>query len=103
MNLAAQLRRIDLKIDLNRAELVSRGTIFDSECFLCWGLAWGQSPALKARDRSLFVERATIRSAQDAQAEKDYQREQRRLRAQERRTTLAPCPTCGSNALLVAA
>lgn len=84
MTAAAQIQQIDIQIDAVRGQLYRRigympATAADFQA------AWDRNPILLAKHRALFLARGNAQVERDADDERAYRAEQRRVRASYRK------------------
>ncbi len=79
------IRQIDKRIDGIRLELFRRGGRFNTLDVSSWQLAWDRHPDLNSRHDMLYRLRGLAQLERDAEIERAYRVEQRRLRATLRR------------------
>lgn len=86
MSPVQQIALIDKRIDGIRLELYRRGSrpgLNVSE----WTLVWERNPDLWARNEELFRQRGAAQLVRDAEINRAYRAEQRRIRASYRRAS----------------
>lgn len=85
MTAVQQIRIIDKKIDGIRLELFRRVGRFNTMDAGGWQLAWDRHPDLYARHTELFRQRGELQVVRDAEIDRQYRAEQRKLRRSYRR------------------
>lgn len=88
------IRQIDKQIDANQAtlrNLLSKIPVTAAD----WQRAWDAHPALRDRNRELWVRRGNAQLERDKRAEEMASRERRTARTKPPRK----CPTCGCHTL----
>lgn len=84
MTVNQQIALIDKRIDGVRMELFRRVGRFNTMSANSWQLAWDRHPDLYARQSGLFCQRGVLQQVRDAEAERAYRADQRRVRASYR-------------------
>lgn len=85
MTAVQQIAQIDRNIDGISLELFRRAGRFNTMSADSWQLAWDRNPDLRARREELYRQRGELQIIRDAETERAYRAEQRRVRRSYRR------------------
>ena len=78
--------QIDRQIDANHRALMARVRCHPEGSVRAWQNAWDRCPDLWKRERALYLARGNAQVACDAEAERIFKIEQRRVRSAARKT-----------------